>query len=218
MFLFDLAAHAVIIVSSPCIELLIPTTHAPFPPFTGNCVMNPIPALGCIISPPCGEFITHTQMKTPVFLAAAAALTAPGLLSIELSCNPFGPSFIKSFPLSGFHPTTGLDLQLDILHGHLPLLVYPPGIPAVCVSKWCSSLQFPGIIAVNTIQMMTCTAIQQSIATLCSTKPTTCDVCHTFDEIRNNLLHLVYHNTILIKSEADSTSMPQNINPTRSIH
>ena len=39
----------------------------------------------------------------------------------------------------------------------------------------------------NAVQILTLTDFEQSNATLCSTKSTTCDVCLTFDEIKNNL-------------------------------
>ena len=57
-------------------------------------------------------------------------------MSIELSGNLFGPSFIECIPPSGLHPTAGLELQLDPCQGCLCLLGCLPGTPAACISRW----------------------------------------------------------------------------------
>ena len=186
-FLFDLGLHTAIPAYPNGTDPLSHTAYAPFPPFPGNCIMKPLPALACLLPLPLGELTTHTQLQNPNFPAAAAALNAPEVMSIELSGNPFGPSFIESIPLSGIHPTAGLELQLDSLRGRLRLLGCLPGTPAARISRWRSRLRFAYILSVNAIQILTLTDFEQTIATLRSTKSTTCDVCLTFDEIRNNL-------------------------------
>ena len=126
-------------------------------------------------------------METPSLLSAAAALTAPGEMSIEQSGNPFVPSFIESIPLSSLHPTAGLELQLDPLCGRFCILGWLPSFPAAGMRCWRSRFCFAYILSVNAVQILTLTDFEQSIATLCSTKFTSCDLFLMFDDIRNNL-------------------------------
>jgi hypothetical protein len=115
LFLFDLGHHTAIPAYPNDTDPLIHISYAPFPPSPGNCIIKPLPALACLLPLPFGELTTHTQLQNPNFPAAAAALNAPEVMSIELSGNPFGLSFIESIPLTGIHPTAGLELQQDSL-------------------------------------------------------------------------------------------------------
>ena len=114
-FLFDLGLHTAIPLCYTGTDSMKPTSYAPYPPFPGNCVLSSLPTLACILPLPLGELTTHITLESPGPFAAAAALSAPEVMSIELSGNPFSPSFIESIPLSGLHPTAGLELQLDSL-------------------------------------------------------------------------------------------------------
>ena len=114
-FLFDLGLHTSIPLYYTGTDSMKPTSYALYPPFTGNCFLSSLPALACILPLPLGELTTHITLQPPGPFAAAAALSAPEVMSIKLSGNPFSPSFIESIPLSGPHPTAGLALQLDPL-------------------------------------------------------------------------------------------------------
>ena len=115
-------------------------------------------------------------------IAAAAALSAPEVMSIELSGNPFGPSFVESIPITGTHITAGLEVQFDPIRGCLCLLSCTPGTPAARISRWRSRLRFAYILSVNDVPVSTITDLVSAIAHARTTSPQPC----------LNLQHLFY--------------------------
>jgi hypothetical protein len=120
-------------------------------------------------------------------IAAATALTAPEVMSIELSGDPFGLSFLESIPISSTHENAGLELKFDTARDRLRLMACTPGTPAARISRWRSRLCFAYIISVNDIDICTMMDFQEAIATLRDTGADVCNIRFTFDEIRNSL-------------------------------
>ena len=131
--------------------------------------------------------VTHSELQTPIGFATAAPLTTPDVISTALPGNPVGPLFIESIPLSGHHCTPGHKFPLVPHQGYFHLLGCLPSTPTVHISHWHSQAQFPYILPVHVIHILTLTNFEQIIATLHSPKSITCGVCLPFDAIRNNL-------------------------------
>jgi hypothetical protein len=160
--------------------------------------------------------ITPSVDFVPPLAAAAAYLTAPEVMSIELSGNPFGSSFVETIPITGTHETAGLQLQFDSLCGRLCLLACLPGTPAARISiRWRSRLRFAYILYINDVSIdKNLSDFKQVIQTLRHHKATTCTICFTFDEIRNSLsLLLDFLNSTLINFVTCARSLKVFVNP-----
>jgi hypothetical protein len=196
-FLFNLGLTSVI----PSHNTAAPTTptmaYAPMPPMPKT-ALTPIPLLACTMPLPLGELTTHKHLQhlpttarlddeLPPSVAAAAALTAPEVMSIEFSGDPFGPSFVESIPITSTHASAGLHFKLDPARDRLRLLAIEPGTPAARINRWRSRLRFAYILSINDIDIRTQTDIDQALATLRAAGTSVCDIRLTFDEIRNSL-------------------------------
>jgi hypothetical protein len=126
-------------------------------------ILSPLPPLACLLPLPLGELTQKTglaSVSTPAStldatlpsIAAAAALTAPEVISIELSGDPFGPSFLESMTISASaHENAGLDLKFDTARDRLRLMACTPGTLAARISHWRSRLGFAYILSLSMI-------------------------------------------------------------------
>lgn len=83
----------------------LPALYPPSPCIVGS-FFPPLPSLATLLPLPFGDIIDTSD--SPAF---AASLTAPEVMSIALSGNPFGPSFTETISIVGQHPTAGLETR-----------------------------------------------------------------------------------------------------------
>ena len=162
--------------------LLLPASYPPMP------CRKPRDVSGAARLP-----LPLSELYVPPSTAAAARLTtdlAPSVeavMSLELTGDPFGPSFHHTVAIKGNHPTLGFDLRIDPDRGRPFVATCVAGTPAHQIPRWRSRLRLAYLLAVNDRLVSTPDDFRAAVARLRATSAGTCTLTFTFDAVHNVL-------------------------------
>jgi hypothetical protein len=94
------------------------------------------------------------------FTAAPVAVAA----SLTESTDPFGPSFPETIPVSGIHPTLGLDLHYDTESHRCQITKIDPGTLSHRIPQWRSHICHAFVLSIDQTPVHTIDFTLQEIA------------------------------------------------------
>ena len=188
-FLFDLGLHS----TTPSSRFSVPTTTVPcpkdsqllYPPLLLDCPPCPLPSLACITPLPISELLDTSSIS----LFSAAAVAAPEVMSIAFSDDPFGPSFLETIPITGSHPSAGIETRFDASRGRLQITHLLPGNAVSRIPRWRTRIKHAYILALNGVDIPDLPSFVKQLSTLrnASSSEPTAVLKLTFDEAINTL-------------------------------
>jgi hypothetical protein len=197
-FLFDLGLHSTLPSSRAHLTpSLVPALSvARYPSLVLHRPVPSLPPLACVTPLPISELL-DTSMIT---LFSSAALTAPEVMSIDFSDDPFGPSFLETVPLSGSHETAGIETRFDSSRGRLQITHLLPGNAVSRIPRWRTRIKHAYLLTLNDIDIVDLPSFETTVAQMraAATDPSslTAVLKLTFDDAINTLsasgLPLIY--------------------------
>mmetsp|Transcript_27281 Transcript_27281/g.38576 ORF Transcript_27281/g.38576 Transcript_27281/m.38576 type:complete len:214 (-) Transcript_27281:315-956(-) len=107
-------------------------------------------------------------------------------MSIVLSGDPFGPSFMELIELDKLHPTSGFIFHFDKYRQRLHLLNCAKGTTAHQITRWRSRLRHAYLLAINSVHIDTKQTLVTQIDTLRQSNNPHAVLTFTFDIVHNN--------------------------------
>jgi hypothetical protein len=106
---------------------------------------------------------------------------------VTFSTDPFGPSFPETIPVSGIHPSLGLDIRHDMDRQLCQLVAMTPGTPSHQLPQWKSRLRHAFLLSVDTAAVHTISDVHKAIALARQAAQTSIVIVFTKDEAKNTL-------------------------------
>jgi hypothetical protein len=116
-------------------------------------------------------------LPAPVAVAANVTRQSPAVFdlddvhSLDMSVDPFGPSFTQHMPVKGQHPTAGLGLVYDTDQDRCIVADMCQGTPAHRIVSWRSRIRNAHLLAINGKDVHTVADVATRISELRSTDP-----------------------------------------------
>jgi hypothetical protein len=134
---------------------------------------------------------------SPVAVAASLAASSRPTRGSDVHCNdgitvtfrtdPFGPSLPETIPVSGIHPSIGLEIRHDMDRQRCQLVAMMPGTPSHRLPQWKSRLRHAFLLSFDTTAVHTTSDVHQAIALARQAAQTYVVIVFTKDEAKNNL-------------------------------
>ena len=112
----------------------------------------PLPSQAYLAQLPTSKLLDTSSISLSLFSSAAVA--APEVMSIVLSDDPFGPSFLETIPISGTHPTADIETRHDTSRDRLRILhLFLHGNAVSRLPRWRTRLKHAYILALNNVDI-----------------------------------------------------------------
>jgi hypothetical protein len=139
----------------------------------------------------------HEFTPAPVTVAASVAASSRPLhasdvhrndgITVTFSTDPFGPSFPETIPVSGIHPSLGIEIRHDMDRQRCQLVAMTPGTPSHRLPQWKSRLRHAFLLSVDTAAVHTISDVHKAIALARQAAQTSIVIVFTKDEAKNTL-------------------------------
>jgi hypothetical protein len=150
------------------------------------------PSSCTLITLPLHEFTPAPVAVTASVAASSRPLHASDVhsndgITVTFSTDPFGPSFPETIPVSGIHPSLGLEIQHDMDRQRCQLVAMTPGTPSHRLPQWKSRLRHAFLLSVDTSTVHTILDVHNAIALARQAAQTSIVIVFTKDEAKNIL-------------------------------
>jgi hypothetical protein len=153
----------------------------------------------CITPSSCTLIPLSLHEFTPAPVAVAASVTTSSRplhasdvhrndgITVTLSTDPFGPSFPETIPVSGIHPSLGLEIRHDMDRQRCQLVAMTPGTPSHRLPQWKSRPRHAFLLSVDTAAVHKISNVHKAIALARQAAQTSIVIVFTKDEAKNTL-------------------------------
>jgi hypothetical protein len=174
---------------------LVPLQSSQFAMYPKRSQKKCITPLLCTLIP----LLLHefTPAPAPVAVTASVAASSRPLhasdvhrndgITVNFSTDLYGPSFTETIPVSGIHPSLGLEIRHAMDRQRCQLVAMPPGTPSHRLPQWKSRLRHAFLLSVDAAAVHTSSDVHQAIALARQAAQTSVIIVFTKDEDNNTL-------------------------------